>query len=116
VRDVCAVNQIVMKQMAAGMRAQLFSRDPTLITDLFVAARFRGKGIGERALEIACEHCRAQGINAIELQVESENRAAQGFYRKHGFEQLSRIVMLREVDKPAKAVTPVLRRKKSSSG
>jgi hypothetical protein len=32
VRDVCAINQIVMKQMAAGMRAQLFSRD--LLLDL----------------------------------------------------------------------------------
>ncbi|HXD91169.1 MAG TPA: GNAT family N-acetyltransferase [Candidatus Binataceae bacterium] len=68
-----------------------------LVTDLFVDARYRGRGLGRRALDIVDNYCRARGIGMVELQVEDENVEAQAFYRKLGFKQLSRIVMTREV-------------------
>lgn len=68
-----------------------------LVTDLFVEEKYRGRGLGERALELADDYCRSRGIGTIELQVEAENRAARAFYRRIGFAQLSRVVITREV-------------------
>jgi ribosomal protein S18 acetylase RimI-like enzyme len=68
-----------------------------LVTDLFVDAAYRSCGLGRRSLEVVDDYCRARGIGTVELQVENENVAAQAFYRKLGFKQLSRIVMTRDV-------------------
>ena len=64
-----------------------------IVTDLFLRETYRGRGLGKIALDCVEEYCRARGISAIELQVEHENKAAAGFYRKLGFQKLSRIVM-----------------------
>jgi len=68
-----------------------------LVTDLYIDAKYRGRGLGERALKVVDEHCRSQGISTVELQVVEDNKGAQAFYRKIGFKQLNRIVMAREV-------------------
>jgi ribosomal protein S18 acetylase RimI-like enzyme len=68
-----------------------------LVTDLFVEAKYRGTGLGKRALEVVDDYCRKRGIRAVELQVESNNTAAQAFYRKIGFTQLARVVMVRDI-------------------
>jgi diamine N-acetyltransferase len=68
-----------------------------IVTDLFVREKYRGRGLGEQALEYVSDYCRTRGISAIELQVEKENTAAQAFYRRLGFRKLSRIVMAKEV-------------------
>lgn len=64
-----------------------------IVTDLFLREKFRGRGLGEQALDCVEEYCRNCGISAVELQVEHANKAAQAFYRKLGFRLLSRIVM-----------------------
>lgn len=64
-----------------------------IVTDLFLREKCRGRGLGQEALDAVAEYCRGRGISAIELQVEHDNRVAQGFYRKLGFRRLSRIVM-----------------------
>ncbi len=64
-----------------------------IITDLFIREKYRGGGLGKRALECVEDYCQGIGISALELQVEHENTAAQKFYRKLGFHRLSRIVM-----------------------
>jgi len=64
-----------------------------IITDLFLRAKYRGRGLGKLALDCVGEYCRRRGISAIELQVEHDNQAAQAFYRKLGFKPLTRIVM-----------------------
>lgn len=68
-----------------------------LVTDLYIDAKYRGRGLGERALKVVDEHCRSQGISTVELQVVEDNEDAQAFYRKIGFKRLNRIVMAREV-------------------
>ncbi|MGH7839952.1 MAG: GNAT family N-acetyltransferase [Candidatus Binataceae bacterium] len=68
-----------------------------LVTDLFIRAELRGGGLGRRALEVVDSYCRIRGIRAVELQVETDNKTAQAFYRKIGFKQLSRVVMTRAV-------------------
>lgn len=70
-----------------------------IVTDLFVKANYRGRGLGQRIMAAIDDHCRVKKISTIELQVEQRNRAAQAFYRKLGFARLSRVVMSREVRK-----------------
>jgi ribosomal protein S18 acetylase RimI-like enzyme len=64
-----------------------------IVTDLFLRRKYRGRGLGKRALDCVEAYCCSRGISAIELQVEHRNKAAQKFYRKLGFRKLSRIVM-----------------------
>lgn len=64
-----------------------------IVTDLFLREKYRGRGLGKMALDCVAEYCRARGIAAVELQVEDDNKAAQKFYRKLGFQKLSRVVM-----------------------
>jgi ribosomal protein S18 acetylase RimI-like enzyme len=68
-----------------------------IVTDLFLREKFRGRGIGRHMIGRVEDHCRASGINAVELQVEIENRPAQSFYRKLGFSQLPRLVMSKQI-------------------
>jgi len=64
-----------------------------IVTDLYLREKYRGQGLGRKALDCVEDYCRARKISAIELQVEHENKAAQRFYRKLGFHRLSRMVM-----------------------
>ena len=68
-----------------------------LVTDLYLGAQYRGRGLGRRALEVVDQHCRSRGIGTVELQVVEDNQDARAFYRKIGFKRLNRIVMAREV-------------------
>jgi ribosomal protein S18 acetylase RimI-like enzyme len=68
-----------------------------IVTDLFIHAPYRGMGIGRRIMALIDDYCRATGIHAVELQVESVNREAQEFYQRLGLTTLSRIVMSRAV-------------------
>lgn len=68
-----------------------------IVTDLFIDARYRGRGLGRRAMAMVDSYCRLARIRAIELQVERDNRLAQAFYRRLGFKKLSRIVMSRAI-------------------
>ena len=64
-----------------------------MLTDFYIAARYRRKGLGARMIAAMREFCASEGIGTIELQVTRENRAAQTFYRALGFETLDRMVM-----------------------
>ncbi len=68
-----------------------------LVTDLFIIEKYRGHGLGKRALDVVDDYCRSREIGTVELQVTAENKEAQAFYRRIGFEQLSRVVMARDV-------------------
>jgi RimJ/RimL family protein N-acetyltransferase len=43
---------------------------------------FRGRGIGPKALELACEHFRGAGLTAV---ISSDNASSQSSFRKAGF-------------------------------
>jgi ribosomal protein S18 acetylase RimI-like enzyme len=59
--------------------------------------KYRGRGLGKRALDAIDDYCRTRGISTVELQVTSENTEALAFYRRIGFEQLPRVVMTRDI-------------------
>jgi len=62
-----------------------------LVTDLYLEEEFRGQGLGRMTLKRIEEFCRANGVRALELQVERDNSEAQALYRKFGFEAADRI-------------------------
>ncbi len=68
-----------------------------VITDLFIRSVYRGRGLGTALLATVDDYCRSAGIRSIELQVIRGNRAAEAFYRKHGFTKLARSIMTREL-------------------
>ncbi|HTW89128.1 MAG TPA: GNAT family N-acetyltransferase [Candidatus Binataceae bacterium] len=68
-----------------------------VITDLFIRSAYRGRGLGAIMLATVDDYCRLAGIRSMELQVIHGNRAAEAFYRKHGFRRLERTIMAREL-------------------
>jgi ribosomal protein S18 acetylase RimI-like enzyme len=70
-----------------------------ILTDLYLRPGYRGRGLGRRLVDIASGYCRSRGVEAIELQVAANNEAAQAFYRRLGFERLSRLVMACELSR-----------------
>jgi GNAT superfamily N-acetyltransferase len=68
------------------------------VTDLYVRPRFRWQGLGTMLLSRVEETCRSLNIHAFELQVETQNSAAQGFYLKWGLEKHDRIPMSKRID------------------
>ena len=68
-----------------------------VLRDLFVEKRFRNQGIGSLALYEIEDYCRERGMRAFHLQLPRRNKAAEVFYRKAGFRELPRRVMLMEV-------------------
>jgi GNAT superfamily N-acetyltransferase len=67
------------------------------LTDLYIEARHRRKGIGRTALQQAEEFCRSRGVKAIELQVTRKNVSVVEFYRSIGFEAFDRIPMRKRI-------------------
>jgi GNAT superfamily N-acetyltransferase len=68
-----------------------------VLRDLFVEKRYRNQGIGSLALYEVEDYCRERGMRAFQLQVPRRNRSAEMFYRKAGFRELPRRVMMLEV-------------------
>src|SRR5258708_39169291 len=62
-----------------------FGGQLAVITDLYVVETHRRKGLGTAAIHLAESFCRAQGIGALELQVERSNAMAMAFYQSLGF-------------------------------
>jgi len=68
-----------------------------VLRDLFVEKKYRDQGIGTLALYEIEDYCRERGMRAFHLQVARANKAAEAFYRKAGFRELPRRVMMLEV-------------------
>ena len=49
---------------------------------------YRGMGLGKVVVAAGLYHLKAQGVGAVELEVDSENVAATGLYGKLGFEKI----------------------------
>lgn len=60
--------------------------DECHITNIAVLIRHRGQGIGEDLLRKAIELCKEMDVRLMTLEVRVSNVAAQGLYRKFGFQ------------------------------
>lgn len=61
------------------------------VTDFYIIDGYRRLGLGSKTFRFIETACRELGLEALELQVERKNIAAQAFYRKLGFEPHDRI-------------------------
>lgn len=68
-----------------------------VLRDLYVEKKYRDQGIGSLALYEIEDYCRERGMRAFQLQVPRRNKSAEVFYRKAGFRELPRRVMMLEV-------------------
>jgi GNAT superfamily N-acetyltransferase len=67
------------------------------VDELFIDASHRGQGIGKTAMRFIDEKCRELGVNALHLEVERENIAAQKLYRRFGFADHDRYLMTKRI-------------------
>ena len=64
------------------------------VDDLFVQKAFRRQGLGEAALKEARDFCASQGIRAIFVETGDDNTAAQAVYRRVGFVDTERQLLM----------------------
>ncbi len=81
-----------------GWSLEFQGRD-AFVDELYVRERYRGRGLGTRALEIAADLCRESGVRALHLEVERRNTHAQEVYRKAGFVDREYYLMTRRLDR-----------------
>lgn len=67
------------------------------VDELFVKERFRGKGIGTKALAFLAETARLLGVKALRLEVEKKNVDAIKLYGTSGFESEDRDLMTKRM-------------------
>lgn len=75
-----------------GYSFEFHGRD-SFIDELYLQPRYRGQGIGRRAMQFVEERARELGVNAIHLEVDDGNEPAEELYRRAGYEDKSRYLM-----------------------
>ena len=79
-----------------GYDIEFAGRD-AFVTELFVDAAARGRGLGRRILASTLEHLRQSGVNAAHLVVRPENHRARSLYEGVGFQVSPRILMTKQL-------------------
>lgn len=64
---------------------------PATLSQLYCARETGGRGIGTQLLENALQVARANGCDAVQLSVYSENFGAQRLYQRYGFRKVADI-------------------------
>lgn len=77
-----------------GFSFEFHGRD-AFIDELFVLASYRHQGVGTRAMQFVIEACHDLGVQALHLEVERHNSAAQALYRAFGFTDHDRYLLTR---------------------
>ena len=67
-----------------GFSLEFHGRD-ALIDEFYLRESYRGRGIGKATLQFIHEVCRREGIKALSLEVNKENKRAQTFYQQAGY-------------------------------
>lgn len=79
-----------------GYSLEFHGRD-AFIDELYVAPRYRGRGLGRQAVAWAEAACREHGARAVLLEVEPGNERAQALYRRYGFAERGLRLMTKRV-------------------
>jgi GNAT superfamily N-acetyltransferase len=75
-----------------GYSLEYHGRD-AFVDDFYLVPEARGKGLGNRVLELVEPACRDLGVRMLHLEVERDNPAAQALYRKRGFQDHDRFML-----------------------
>lgn len=79
-----------------GYSLEFHGRD-AFVDELFVRAERRRQGAGTATLRFVMDVCPALGVQALHLEVERVNTAAQALYRRLGFHDHDRYLMTRRM-------------------
>ncbi|MGC1395996.1 MAG: GNAT family N-acetyltransferase [Coleofasciculaceae cyanobacterium] len=75
-----------------GYSLEYRGRD-AFVDELYIRESYRRQGIGTKSLQFIESVCPELKIQVLHLEVEKENMAAQGLYRKIGFKNQERYLM-----------------------
>jgi GNAT superfamily N-acetyltransferase len=75
-----------------GYSLEFRGRD-AFIDELYIRESYRGQGVGMSVIQFIESVCPSLGIQALHLEVERKNTAAQNLYRKVGFKDHDRYLM-----------------------
>lgn len=78
-----------------------FGGPDAFVTELYVAAGERGRGLGRLLLLGLMSELSRRGAGAVQLMVRPENAAARALYARLGFAEVPRLVLARSL--PAEA-------------
>lgn len=70
-----------------------FAGRDAFVTELYVAAHARRRGLGAALMKTAEHEARSNGVVALHLLVAPGNRAAESLYRRAGFSASPRVMM-----------------------
>ncbi|WP_242033238.1 GNAT family N-acetyltransferase [Coleofasciculus sp. FACHB-129] len=87
--DDKAIGYIVL---TFGYSLEFRGRD-AFIDELYIRESYRGQGVGMSLIQFIESVCPSLGIQALHLEVERKNTAAQNLYRKVGFKDHDRYLM-----------------------
>ena len=76
---------IEMEGRAVGYFSLVLEGERVLLSHFYLLREYRGRGLGQLAMEFIDRQVRAMGARRIELYVLRENTAAVGLYRKNGY-------------------------------
>jgi GNAT superfamily N-acetyltransferase len=82
--------------LALGFSLEFGGRS-AFLDELYVAAGWRGRGIGAAALGLLQETSRELGARSLALEVGLDNPGAESLYRREGFTSTGRPLMTRRI-------------------
>jgi ribosomal protein S18 acetylase RimI-like enzyme len=74
-----------------------FGGPDAFITEVYVRADRRGRGLGRELVQAAERIAREGGAGAVHLMVRPENAPALALYRRAGFEAVPRLLMTKKI-------------------
>lgn len=81
VQHVCRMNEIAIGFSTVYFTfSSYYACQVAFINDLYVAAEFRGKGVGKALLENVRDMAKGRGLTLVQWLVRPDNVAAQRFY------------------------------------
>src|SRR5690606_27489079 len=78
--------------LAFGFSFEYLGRD-AFIDEFYIEGKFRGQGIGQKALDFAFEEAKALNIKVLHLELERHNMTGQHLYLKNGFKDNDRYLL-----------------------
>lgn len=82
-----------------GFSFEFGGRD-AFLDELYLLPRFRGRGIGTKAVEYCIEEAGSFGVKALHLEVEMKNEPAFSLYKRMGFKEHPRRLMTKYITEP----------------
>ena len=75
-----------------------FGGRTAFLDELYLKQQYRGKGLGNKAIDFVLEEAKSLGLQAVHLEVEQHNKKGRALYQSKGFKEHSRFLMTGFID------------------